>query len=133
MCAWSSTLLTWLYCLPLGLPYFTYQPHPTEVTVGNTATLLCGGRGFPVPMVTWFMKQGNTSRVVNPDLRHIITNHALLIQRAESADEGHYFCTISSPLLSSTSPTAHLRVYSEWVGVWVCVCEVLCIQDHLDY
>ena len=129
-----STLLHMSH-LCVGLPYFTYQPQPTEVTVGDTATLLCGGRGVPVAMVTWFMKENDTSRIVNPDLRHIITDHALLIQRAESADEGHYFCTISSPLMTRTSPTAHLRVYSEWACVWVCVCgcEVLFMQDHPLY
>ncbi len=92
------------------------------MVAGDTATLLCGGRGTPAVTVMWFMKRGNTSVMVNPDFRRIITEHALLIQRTEPGDEGHYFCTISSSLMTRTSPPAHLRVYSECVcGVEVCV------------
>ncbi len=94
-----------------GLPYFTYMPEPVAIVSGSTATLLCGANGIPTPIVQWFVKRGNVSEPIQPSLRHIITEHALLILDSQPSDQGHYFCTITSSLQSRTSQQAHLRVY----------------------
>ena len=99
------------------------------MTAGQLVRLWCGGEGNPPPTVRWFMAPHKTlgpfSEVTtSEDARVLVTEESLVIVAASVADQGKYFCIISSSLGSRMSSTAFLRVYSECVCmcVWGCVC-----------
>lgn len=89
------------------------------------ATLFCGGGGSPTPTVTWHrlrplagmvLYQGEVEDVIG-DERVLISDIFLLFTEVTLADEGFYFCSLTSPLGNLTSNKALLNVYSEWLAL----------------
>lgn len=128
------------------MPYFTYRPNSMTVLSGAMATLFCGGGGSPAPTVTWhrlhplagmMLYQGEVEEVM-ADERVLLSDTFLLFTQVRLADEGFYFCSLSSPLANLTSNKALLNVYSEWLSFSisidpsVCLCSVPLCQCPSD-
>jgi pyruvate kinase len=60
--------------------------------------------------------QGVVEEVV-PDERVLVSDTFLLFTEVRLADEGFYFCTLTSPLANFTSNKALLNVYSEYLNL----------------
>ena len=117
----SSLLSFQLLLLLIGPPHFTYRPQSITSLSGDRAVLFCGGKGNPVPTVTWFRLftnigpgyEGIMEEVVSGG-RISIGDNFLLFTEVQLSDEGFYFCNLTSPLGSRISNKALLNVYSEW-------------------
>uniref|UniRef100_A0A8C7YJI7 Ig-like domain-containing protein n=1 Tax=Oryzias sinensis TaxID=183150 RepID=A0A8C7YJI7_9TELE len=66
-----------------------------RVLYGETATLGCIASGDPVPTITWWSP---SNRVIQPgqEKYHVMSNGSLVVQDAQSLDEGNYTCKASS-------------------------------------
>uniref|UniRef100_A0A3P9MBI0 Matrix-remodelling associated 5a n=1 Tax=Oryzias latipes TaxID=8090 RepID=A0A3P9MBI0_ORYLA len=66
-----------------------------RVLYGETATLGCIANGNPVPTITWWSP---SNRVIQPgkEKYHVMSNGSLVVQDAQSLDEGNYTCKASS-------------------------------------
>lgn len=66
-----------------------------RVLYGETATLGCIANGNPVPTITWWSP---SNRVIQPgkEKYYVMSNGSLVVQDAQSLDEGNYTCKASS-------------------------------------
>ena len=99
-----SLLLLLLYVVTLVMPteyrlscliihavtiqYTNFPKQPQKATEGQTVTLPCVVKAFPVPQQAW-KKDGV---LVTNDSRHLISGTGLKIQQVGTSDMGRYYC-----------------------------------------
>ncbi|XP_066951499.1 roundabout homolog 2-like [Macrobrachium rosenbergii] len=85
-------------------PWFEERPANLTVVSGTVVELACGGRGSPMPQVTWRRLDGKM-----PLGRAMIEDQRLILQQVSAIDSGVYVCEIESEAGVATA-TATLTV-----------------------
>ena len=98
------------------------HPIDTNVTELGALTLICEGKGYPLPEIMWFRNQS----VIDPTLENnvaIISMQSTLLQKTSSNftvsitsmnDSGIYHCTLSTNEFSVISQSAVVLVQSKY-------------------
>lgn len=70
------------------IQYINFPTQPKEATEGQSVTLPCVVKAFPVPQLAW-KKDGE---LVTNDSRHVVTGTGLKIKQVGRSDMGKYYC-----------------------------------------
>lgn len=74
------------YFLIVDSPFITTAPKATQVTQGDTISLLCRANGNPAPTISWSKESGNIKD------GHSTSGNTLVIPNAVKSDAGKYIC-----------------------------------------
>lgn len=88
----ESELTTVLVIFLSERPYFTEEPKPQEVGVGDAVTLLCRIAGTPEISVTWFKGDGKLRQSPACLMDYLDGVATLKLTETNKFDRGEYVC-----------------------------------------